>query len=684
MPLTAQDLFNRELSWLEFNHRVLAEATDPDNPLLERLKFLGIVSSNLDEFFMVRIPGLQDSPELLKEVYKKSYEILRIQNDFLEHTLIPSLDAAGVVRIFPQALSEKQREHLRRLCLEDFFPLFTPLALREEAPLPRLANLSIYVAFSLVRQEDQEKYFGAIELPRNLPRLISLPSDGPAAFIPLEDVIFHFAQYFFPGYEVEEWGTFRLTRAGELTLDEEKDEDFAKIMTEALRNRHESEIVRMECSLPENILEYFKRRLEIEQEHIICRISGWLDLKGISQLAFQGGLSNLKRPAWKPRRVPAFENTDNLWELLKEQDVLVHYPYESFETFNRFLREAAEDPDVLMIKQTLYRIAYPSSVISSLERAAENGKQVTVLVELKARFDEEKNIQWAEKLRRAGATVLYGIAGLKVHSKACLVVRREPEGIRRYLHLATGNYNEKTAQIYSDLGLFTSDEKLTADVAAFFNVITGYSLPIGLSKIEIAPYGLKKTLLRLILREALHSKRQEPGLIIAKMNSLVDPEVIEALYRASQAGVRIQLNIRGICCLKPGLKGLSETIEVRSIVDMFLEHSRIFYFHNGGGEEIYLSSADWMPRNLERRIELMFPVEKKSVKKELLDLLKLYFKDNVKAWRLLENGGYEKISAAAGEKRFRVQEYLCRRAEEKETVIQKASLKELKPQRPKP
>jgi polyphosphate kinase len=335
-----------------------------------------------------------------------------------------------------------------------------------------------------------------------------------------------------------------------------------------------------------------------------------------------------------------------------------------------------------MIKQTLYRTAHPSVVTSALERAVENGKQVTVLVELKARFDEETNVRWAERLRRAGALVLYGIAGLKVHSKACLIVRREADGIRRYLHLGTGNYNEKTAQTYSDLGYFTTDEKLTSDAVLFFNCITGYSNPTGFSKFEMSPYGLKRALLRLIQREALHSSREKPGLIMAKMNSLVDPDIIEALYHASQAGAEIRLNVRGICCLRPGVKGLSETITVRSIVDMFLEHSRIFYFQNNGDEEVYLSSADWMPRNLERRIELMFPIESKRHKKELIELLRLYFKDNVRAWRLLETGIYEKIAPAAGEKRFRVQEVLCRRAAEKQTA-EKTAPKELKPQKPK-
>jgi polyphosphate kinase len=452
-------------------------------------------------------------------------------------------------------------------------------------------------------------------------------------------------------------------------------------MQEALRLRNQSQIMRLEITAPEKMRSFLKKKLEVG-ENEICEIQSWMDLKTISQISAQPIFSELKRPAWIPTSVPDFETADDLWSLLKKKDVLVHHPYESFETVNRFLREAADDPDVLMIKQTLYRAGHDSSVISSLERATEKGKQVTVLVELKARFDEEKNIEWARRLELRGANILYGVAGFKTHVKACLVVRREPEGIVRYVHLSTGNYNEKTAQIYSDIGLFTSNEEIANDVSALFNVITGFSQPLGFSKIEMAPYGLKRSLRRLILRESMHSNKSQPGLILAKMNSLVDPDIIEALYHASKAGVVIKLNVRGICCLKPGVKGLSENIEVMSIIDTFLEHSRIFYFSNAGNEEIYLSSADWMPRNLERRIEIMFPIENPKLKKDLTELLKLYFKDNVKSWRLLASGEYEKI-ASDSEKKFRVQELLCARAQEREENFKKAAPQELKPQRPK-
>ncbi len=400
------------------------------------------------------------------------------------------------------------------------------------------------------------------------------------------------------------------------------------------------------------------------------------------ELVHQPRFENLRRPAWVPKPNPEFEQAADLWALIRERDRMVHHPYESFDSVLRFLSEAASDPDVLAIKQTLYRTDRNSLVIKSLEKAAENGKQVTVLLELKARFDEERNIEWARRLENAGASVLYGVAGLKTHAKACLVVRREIEGIRRYVHLATGNYNEKTAELYSDIGFFSANEALTADIAQFFNVITGFSHPSSFNKIEISPQGLRRRLKRLILREGMRSHKNKPGLILAKMNSLVDAEIIEALYRASQQGVQIRLNVRGICCLRPGVKGLSETIEVTSIVDLFLEHSRLFYFQNGGDEEVYFSSADWMPRNLDRRLEILCPVDDAKRKAEVLEILKLYYKDNVKSWTLEPDGSYRK-NVPGSEKSFRVQEYLCRKAEEGQAAGQKRPEQELIPQKPK-
>jgi polyphosphate kinase len=674
--------FDRELSWIRFNARVLAEAMDPANPVLERLKFIGIVSSNFDEFFMVRVSSIPKTDPLLPEIYRQAFSLIRKQLFYFKEILASELEAAGIARVLPQALNEKQLLYVKNLFLTEFLPLLTPLAIHEEQPFPNLVNLGLYRFFELTESSDlAAKRYALVEIPKNCPRMITLPSESVHAFILIEDVIGLFAQELFRGFMIGRQGTLRVTRGAEFTIDEEKDEDLAKLMSEALRSRRESPVVRLEIDAPDDMMDRLKRKMGLEDREIF-KNEGWPDLKSISQLAFQPGFERLKRSEWIPRPVLEMTEARDLWGLLKEKDVLVHYPYDSFSAFLRFISAAAEDPDVLAIKQTLYRTGHHSQVINALEKAVENGKQVTVLVELKARFDEEQNIEEAKRLERAGATVLYGVVGLKTHSKVCLIVRREAAGIKRYLHLGTGNYNEKTAQIYSDLNLFTSQDELAADVSSFFNLMTGFSSPGHYSKLEVAPYGLRRRLLRLIFRESAQTSPERPGLIIAKMNSLVDKEIIDALYRASQKGVQIKLNVRGICRLRPGVKGLSENIEVVSIVDMFLEHSRLFYFSNAGDEEVYLSSADWMPRNFDRRLELMFPVEDKKNKKELIQLLGLYFKDNTKSWVLSPNGEYKKKERGE-EKKFRVQEYLCQKALENEALHDKQLTLELKPQRPK-
>ena len=510
--------------------------------------------------------------------------------------------------------------------------------------------------------------------------MIFLPTEKWHPFVLIEDLVASFAAELFPGYEIAEKGVMRLTRGAELTFDEEKDEDFMRVMTEALRERREADIVRLEVSAKEPWAQFLAKKLAIADEDVVVNPS-WIDLKTISQLAFQPGFEGLKRPLWEPRAVPEFEKTEDVWTLLKEKNVLVFHPYQSFDTVVRFLETAADDPDVLAIKQTFYRTDSDSPAIRALERAAENGKRVTALLELKARFDEENNIEGARRLAKAGASVLYGVAGLKTHAKVCLVARREPDGIRRYIHLSTGNYNSKTARIYSDIGYFTTDEDIANDVSAFFNMITGYSQPLPWAKIEVAPYGLRRRLLRMIRREALRASPEHPGHIRAKMNSLADPDLIEALYQASNAGVKIELNVRGICRLRPGVPRLSENIRVVSIVDQFLEHSRIFYFANGGEEEMYLSSADWMPRNLDRRLELLFPVEKAENKHELKEVLDLYFRDNTKAWTLQPDGSWQRVEAGKA-KKVRAQEALCERAKSAEESALKALPNELKPRTP--
>ena len=683
MDKTQQEkYFDRELSWIRFNARVLAEAMDASNPVLERLKFLGIVSSNFDEFFMVRVAGIPETDSRLSEIYRQAFALIHKQHLYFKELLAPELAAAGIARILPPDLNEKQFLYVKNLFLKELLPLLTPLAVHEDQPFPNLANLSLYRVFEIMEaSRPTASRYALVEIPKNIPRMISLPSESLHAFILIEDVIGLFSREFFTGFLIGQQGLVRVTRGAEITIEDERDEDLAKILSEALRSRRESPVVRLEIDAPVDMTERLKDKMGVVEGKVF-RCPGELDLKSISQIAFQPGFEKMKRTEWVPKPIAEMEGARDLWGLLKEKDLLVHYPYDSFSAFLRFITAAAEDPDVLAIKQTLYRTGSHSAVINALEKAVEKGKQVTVLLELKARFDEEQNIEEARRLERAGATVLYGVVGLKTHAKACLVVRREAEGIKRYLHLGTGNYNEKTAQVYSDLNLFTSNDAFTQDAGSFFNIMTGFSSPGHFSKLEMAPHGLRRRLLRLILRESAQTTAERPGLIIAKMNSLVDDEVIEALYRASQKGVRIKLNVRGICRLRPGVKGLSENIEVVSIVDMFLEHSRLFYFYNGGEEEVYLSSADWMPRNLDRRLELMFPVEDKKNKKELIQLLSLYFKDNTKAWTLAPDGEYQKKDAGT-DKKFRVQEYLCQKALESEALSKKTISSEVIPQKPK-
>jgi polyphosphate kinase len=678
-------LFDRELSWIEFNSRVLAEAMDDANPLLERLKFIGIVSSNFDEFFMVRVAGLaQESAGSAAEVYRRAFDLMRLQHAHFTEVLLPEMAKSGIRRVTSRNISERQRTYLTGLFHKEFMPLLTPIALREDSPSPNLVNLSVYRVIQLLDlAKPFEKLHAVIEVPRKCPRLVTLPvaEDGTGHdFILFEDVISLFVRELFRGYEVADEGLLRLTRASELTLDEEKDADFSRVMSEAIRSRRLNQVVRAEISGSAELTTFLKRRFAIPAAGVFAG-EAWVDLRGASQLAFQPGMDHLKVAAWEPRTAADFEDTEDIWTQIKTKDTLVFQPYESFDSFLRLLNEAARDPDVLAIKQTLYRTGSRAAVISALEKAAENGKQVTALVELKARFDEEANIEGARRLEAAGATVLYGVVGLKTHAKICLIVRREPDGIRRYVHLSTGNYNEKTARIYSDFSLFTADEDISKDAASLFNLITGFSQPTGFAKLEIAPFSLRKRLERLIMRESMRAHAGGQGLIIAKMNSLVDPKIIEALYKASQAGVKVQLNIRGVCCLKPGVKGMSENIEVVSIVDMFLEHARMFYFYNGGEDEIFLSSADWMPRNLDRRIEIMFPITQSSLRKEALETLKLFFRDNVKSWALQSDGSYRR-RLAGDEKRFRVQEYLCRKYSDKSAAKRPPAL-DLKPQKPK-
>jgi len=676
--------FDREMSALEFNARVLAEGMEAANPLMERLKFIGIVSSNMDEFFQVRIASLKAGGADLAPIRGKARSLLQTCNDYFLKTMVPELAAAGFVRLQPESCNPQQLEFLKTYFQKELLPILTPIALADDRPLPVLANLRLHAVFGLEDINNRaERRYAVLEVPPKVaPRLVFLPTEKWHPFVLIEDLLMAFAAELFPGYTVVEKGVLRLTRGSELMLDEEKDEDFLQVMSEALKERITGDIVRLEVSADANWSRALQKKLGLATEDVEMNTS-WIDLKTVSQLAFQPGFESLKRAGWEPRAVPDFERADDLWKLLKQKNVLTLLPYESFDAVVRFLETAAEDPDVLAIKQTLYRTDSDSPVLKLLERAALKGKRVTALVELKARFDEENNIEWARRLIAAGATVLYGVAGFKTHAKALLVVRREPEGIKRYVHLSTGNYNQKTARLYSDVGYFSSEEVLTSEISAFFNMITGFSQPPTWAKIDVAPYGLRRRLLRMIRRETLRSTPEKPGLIRAKMNSLVDTDLIEALYQASNAGVKVELNVRGICRLRPGVARLSENIRVISIVDMFLEHSRIFYFENGGDSEVYLSSADWMPRNLDRRLELLFPVDDSESKKRLCDTVDLYFRDNTHAWELKSDGSWQRLEAGKN-KKIRAQEILCERAASAEDIVRKAMPEDLKPQRPKP
>lgn len=671
----------RDLSWIEFNTRVFAEARNPQVPLLERLRFLGIVSSNFDEFFMVRVPAHEEQPEIQKQIYSQAFSLMREQEKYFQEELLPQLEAQGIRRLISTRLEEAQRTFLTRYFREEMLPLLTPIALTESGDLPFLSNLSLYRVFQMKKDLSGEVVCGLVEIPRNLPRLITLPTTKGFDFFLAEDVVSLFVRDLFSGYEIQSEGLLRIARSVDIELDEEKDQDFAQVMTEALRSRRKNSIMRLEAAGSPQALSLIQKSLGLS-ESCILRAAAWIDFKEISGLASRPSFDELKYPDWEPVSATEIEDGVKIWDVLKQKDLLVQHPYESFDLVLQFMKEAALDPDVLAIKQTLYRSAQSSHVVGLLEKAALAGKKVTVLIELKARFDEERNIDWANRLIQAGATVLYGVAGFKTHAKVCLVVRREPEGLKRYVHLATGNYNERTARLYTDFGFFTSDDEMTKDVTAFFNVVTGFSQPVGFSKIDMAPYTLRRKVEKLIEREILRSTKERPGLIILKMNSLADPDLIQRLYRASQAGVKIRLNIRGICCLVPGVKGVSENIEVVSIVDRFLEHSRIFYFENGGNDEVYLSSADWMTRNLDRRLEILFPILERKLKKRIVDFLHDVFRDNQKAHVLNSKGEYALKVPQANEKPFRLQEALCHEALKREKQI-RATLPEIRPQKPK-
>lgn len=677
---------NRELSWLKFNDRVLSEARDKNLPLFERLKFLSITASNLDEFFMVRVASLKDQvhagyektdiagmtpKEQLLEISNQTHELVQAQYNTLNRSLLPALSKAGMHLVAEhENLSKKQQEFVDRFFEDNVYPVLTPMAMDSSRPFPLIRNKTLNIG-ALISKKDRKKgketlEFATVQVPSVLPRVISIPSDkaGDATVILLEEIIERNIDKLFLSYDVVCAHPYRIMRNADLTIDEDEAEDLLVEIQKQLKKRQWGEVIRLEAEekMDKRLLKVLKTEFSIKNEDIFF-INGPLDLTMLMKVYGQDGFDQYKTPKYNPAPVPEFQNDKNIFEVIREGDVFLHHPYMSFDPVVNFVRQAAKDPDVLAIKQTLYRVSGNSPIIAALAQAAENGKQVSVLVELKARFDEENNIVWAKMLEKAGCHVIYGLVGLKTHSKITLVVRREEMGIRRYVHLATGNYNDSTAKLYTDCGIFTCDERFGEDATAVFNMLSGYSEPKRWNKLIVAPIWMKDRFLKLIEREADNARKGQPAHIMGKMNSLCDPVIMSALYYASSCGVKIELIVRGICCLKTGIPGVSEHIQVRSIVGDFLEHSRIFYFYNGGREEVYMGSADWMPRNLDRRVEIVFPLEDEEIKKKAIHVLELELKDNVKAHLLQPDGSYVKPDKR-GKALFNSQMEFCKEAQE--------------------
>jgi polyphosphate kinase len=666
---------NRELSWLEFNHRVLEEALDPQNPLLERVKFFCIVSSNLDEFFEVRVAGLKQQIE--SEVVERTMDgltateafraiVKRVRRMVDQHyacwrdELMPGLAANGI-----RLLELAELDETDRAWVEDYYhtqvrPVLTPLAIDPAHPFPQLLNktLNLIVRLEMPRGGETLKHMAVVQIPRNMPRTVQLPrADARQDYVYLDRLIGHYLADLFPGTRLLGYWPFRVTRNSELYIDEEETANLLKAVENELHNRRKGDAVRLEIDheCPPGVREPLLKTLRLGADDLY-RIDGPLNPTRLMALTEGDHSPELRDPPFVAPVAAKLRQRPDLFAAIRERDILLHHPYENFNSVVEFLELAASDPDVLAIKQTLYRTGGDRRIIGALENAVRNGKQVTAVVELRARFDEANNIQWARQLEEAGVHVVYGLVGYKIHAKSCLVVRREGHNIRRYVHLATGNYNPTTAKLYTDLGLFTCRPEFGEDATNFFNLLTGICQFQSLRKLVAAPFELHDRLLALVQRETENALQGLPARIILKLNSLADREVIEALYRASAAGVKIELIVRGICCLRPGLKGVSENITVRSIVDRFLEHSRVYYFENACQPQVFISSADWMPRNFFRRIELAIPVEDGVLRERIIsEVLAITMADNAKAWFLQPDGSYRRPAPAAGGKPSRSQ-----------------------------
>ena len=695
--------YNRELSWLLFNRRVLEEAKDSSLPLFDRLKFLSITSSNLDEFFMIRVASLKDMvqvkynkkdisgmtpAEQLAAINERTHLFVKDQYDIFNRSLIPALEKEGVhVLSHYENLSDKQSKYVDRYFTDEVYPVLTPMAVDSSRPFPLIRNKTLNIGAILRMKKDKaaggqfrdlylshgnkkkgadsnDTDFATVQVPSVLPRFVEIPSEqkGEKTFILLEQIIEKNIGKLFVNYEIESVFPYRIMRNADLSIEEDEAADLLIEIERQLKKRQWGQAIRLEveAGMDKRLLKKLRQELKIKEDDIF-KINGPLDLTFLMKLSGLEGYDKLRTPKYTPQPAKWLNGEDHLFDQIRDHDVLLHHPYETFDPVVDFVKQASKDPNVLAIKQTLYRVSSHSPIIASLAAAAENGKQVTVLVELKARFDEENNIIWARKLEQAGCHVIYGLVGLKTHSKITLVVRKEEDGIRRYVHLGTGNYNDSTAKLYTDMGLLTCRKAIGEDATAVFNMLSGYSEPAFWNKLAIAPIRLRDRFTQLINREKEFAKKGKKAFIRAKMNSLCDAGIISSLYEAAAAGVKIELVVRGICCLKTGMPGISENITVRSIVGDFLEHSRIFHFYNNGFEEVYMGSADWMPRNLDKRVEILFPVEDDALKAEVIHILDIQLADNEKARILQKNGTYRR-AAKGGHAKLNSQKYFCEEA----------------------
>ncbi|MDD6400472.1 MAG: RNA degradosome polyphosphate kinase [Lachnospiraceae bacterium] len=674
-----ENYYNRELSWLQFNYRILNEAKDKTIPLFERIKFLSITASNLDEFFMIRVASLIDmvhagytkkdlaglTPSAqLDLIIPETKNMMNSQYSTLNRSLIPALEASGLKLVKRyEDLTEKQAKYVDKYFEKEVYPVLTPMAVDSSRPFPLIRNKTLNIGALIHDKKKDVVDIATVQVPSVLPRVIELPATGKEReIILLEQVIEKNLDKLFLNYEIVCAHPYRIMRNADLAIDEDEAADLLKEIEKQIKKRAWGEVIKLEVDIDmdKRLLKELKKQLQVETD-AVYKINGPLDLTFLMKVNGLDGFDHLKNKKYIPQPVKALNPDENIFEQIKRKDILLHHPYDEFTPVIEFIRQAAVDPNVLAIKQTLYRVSGNSPIVAALAQAAENGKQVTVLVELKARFDEENNIIWARKLEKAGCHVIYGLVGLKTHSKIALVVRREEDGIRRYVHLGTGNYNDITAKLYTDMGMLTASALIGEDATAVFNMLSGYSEPPAWNKLLVAPIWMKNKFVSLIKRETDNAKQGKKARIIAKMNSLCDPVIIQSLYEASNAGVKIDLIIRGICCLKTGIPELSENITVRSIVGNFLEHSRIFYFYNEGFEDVYMGSADWMPRNLDKRVEITFPVEDSDLKKEVINIINIQLADTLKAHIMQDDGHYEKIDLRGREK-LEAQDYFCKQA----------------------